>query len=54
MLRRCLVPSKGNEGQEMLRVSGEKDTGAVSGYVIGVAEELELQMFIGDNGGTQS
>ena len=32
-------------GQEMLRVSGERDTGVVVGYVIRVAEELGLQIF---------
>ena len=34
----------------MLRVSGEMDTGAVAGYLIQVAEELGLQIFIRDNG----
>ena len=34
----------------MLRVSGKRDTGAVVGYVIRVAEELGLQIFIRDNG----
>ena len=34
----------------MLRVSGERDTRVVVGYVIRVAEELGLQIFIRDNG----
>ena len=38
----------------MLRVLSERDMAAVAGYVIRVAEELELQMFIRDNGQTKS
>ena len=34
----------------MLTVKGERETGAVVGYVIRVAEELGLQIFIRDNG----
>ena len=34
----------------MLRVLGERDSGAVVGYVIRTAEELGLQIFIRDNG----
>ena len=34
----------------MLRVSGQRDMGAVVGCVIRVAEELGLQIFIRDNG----
>ena len=34
----------------MFRVLGERDTGAVVGYVLRTAEELELQIFIRDNG----
>ena len=34
----------------MLRVLGERDTGAVVGYAIRTTEELGLQIFFRDNG----
>ena len=34
----------------MLRVSGERNMEAVVGYIIWVAKELGLQIFIRDNG----
>ena len=34
----------------MLRVLGERDTGAVVGYALWTARELGLQIFIRDNG----
>ena len=38
----------------MLRVLGERDTGAVVGNVLRTARELGLERFIRDNGRTKS